>query len=49
MTQAGVVPGFYYYLSLWYIRKDQAFRMGIFMSGSTLAGTFDGILGSILL
>ncbi len=46
MAEAGFVPGVISYLSLWYIRKDQAFRMGIFMSGPLLAGAFDGILVS---
>jgi hypothetical protein len=46
MAEAGFVPGVIFYLSLWYIRKDQAFRMGIFMPGPLLAGAFDGILVS---
>jgi hypothetical protein len=46
MPEAGFVPGVIFYLSLWYIRKDQAFRMGIFISGAVLASAFDGILVS---
>ncbi len=49
MPEAGFVPGVIFYLSLWYIRKDQAFRMGIFMSDAVLGGAFDGILVSITL
>lgn len=49
MSQAGIVPGIYYYLSLWYIRKDQAFRIGIFISGAALAAASDPILVSIKL
>ena len=49
MAQSGLVPGIIFYLSLWYIRKDQAFRIGIFMSGVLLAGAFDGILVNIIL
>jgi hypothetical protein len=49
MAEAGFVPGVIFYLSLWYIRKDQAFRIGIFMLGPVLAGAFDGILVSITL
>lgn len=49
MADAGLIPGVIFYLSLWYIRKDQAFRMGIFMSGVVLGGVFDGILVSITL
>ena len=49
MVQAGVVPGVIFYLSLWYIRKDQPFRMGIFVSGAALACAVDGILVSTVL
>ena len=44
MADAGVLSGVYFYLSLWYIRKGQAFRIGIFMSGAVLAYIFDEIL-----
>jgi hypothetical protein len=49
MAEAGAVSSIYFYLSLWYTRKDQAFRMGIFISGDALAGAFDGILVNIIL
>jgi len=47
MAEAGFFPGVIFYFSLWYIRKDQAFRMAIFLSGAILAGAFGGILLSI--
>ncbi len=47
MAEAGFLPGVVFYLSLWYIRKDQAFRIGIFTSSGILACAFDGILVSI--
>lgn len=46
MGQAGFVPGVIFYLSLWYIRRDQALRMGIFFTGPALASVFDRILVS---
>lgn len=49
MADAGLIPGVIFYLSLRYIRKDQAFRMEIFMSGVVLGGVFDGILVGITL
>jgi hypothetical protein len=49
MAEAGVLSGVFFYLSLWYIRKDQAFRIGIFISGAVLAYIVDGILVSITL
>ncbi len=47
MTEAGFFPGVIFYLTLWYTRKDQAFRMAIFFLGAILAGAFGGIMLSI--
>ena len=46
-AEAGFFPGVIFYLTLWYIRRDQAFRMAMFFSGAMLAGAFGGILLSI--
>ncbi|CAF0802972.1 unnamed protein product [Rotaria sp. Silwood1] len=41
--QCGFFPGFIYYISLWYQRKEQAIRLGFFWSFSALAGAFGGL------
>jgi MFS family permease len=42
--EAGLFPGIIYYTSLWYRRREQAIRLGIFSSFSALAGAFGGLL-----
>ncbi|RIB02946.1 major facilitator superfamily domain-containing protein [Gigaspora rosea] len=42
--EAGLVPGLVYYVTIWYKRFEQSFRMGIILSGSTIAGAFSGLL-----
>ncbi|EMD37229.1 hypothetical protein CERSUDRAFT_106179 [Gelatoporia subvermispora B] len=44
MTESGLFPGVVYYLSMWYKRKEQLFRISIFFSAASLAGAFGGIL-----
>ena len=41
--EAGLFPGLIYYTSLWYPKKQQAIRVGIFWSFSALAGAFGGV------
>ncbi|KZT08305.1 MFS general substrate transporter [Laetiporus sulphureus 93-53] len=43
-TEAGLFPGVVYYLSCWYKRKEQHFRISIFFSAASLAGAFGGVL-----
>jgi MFS family permease len=43
-VEAGLFPGMIYYTSLWYPKKQQAIRLGVFWSFSALAGAFGGIL-----
>ncbi|EPS94394.1 hypothetical protein FOMPIDRAFT_1033374 [Fomitopsis schrenkii] len=43
-TEAGLFPGVVYYLSCWYKRKEQHFRISIFFSAASLAGAFGGAL-----
>lgn len=43
-AEAGLFPGIIFYLTLWYIRKDQAFRIALFFSAGILAGAFAGLL-----
>ncbi|CAF0845388.1 unnamed protein product [Didymodactylos carnosus] len=42
--EAGLFPGIIYYMSLWYKRKEQAVRLGLFWSFSSLAGLFSGLI-----
>lgn len=44
ITEAGLFPGFGYYISLWYKRKELAWRVAIFYASTTSAGAFGGIL-----
>ncbi|KAJ7477005.1 MFS general substrate transporter [Mycena galericulata] len=43
-SEAGLPPGAAFYLSQWYPRRYYAQRVGLFISASTLAGAFGGIL-----
>jgi MFS family permease len=40
LTEGGLFPGVVFYLSLWYKRAEQARRVAIFLSASTVAGAF---------
>jgi MFS transporter, ACS family, DAL5 transporter family protein len=42
--EAGFFPGVAFYLSCWWLRREQSFRLAIFFSMATLAGAFGGIL-----
>ncbi|CAF0882011.1 unnamed protein product [Rotaria sp. Silwood1] len=42
--EAGLFPGIIYFTSLWYSRKQQAIRLGLFWSFSALSGAFSGVL-----
>ncbi|KAJ7982974.1 MFS general substrate transporter [Mycena polygramma] len=44
VAEAGLLPGATFYLSQWYPRKYYAQRMGLFISASSMAGAFGGIL-----
>ncbi|KAJ8474823.1 hypothetical protein ONZ51_g6965 [Trametes cubensis] len=44
ITEAGLSPGIYYLLSLWYPRHMLSWRFGLFCSGATFAGAFSGLL-----
>ncbi|OAQ33048.1 MFS general substrate transporter [Linnemannia elongata AG-77] len=41
---AGYAPGPVYVISMWYARNEQAIRVGLFFSASTVAGAFGGLL-----
>ncbi|CAG8787126.1 11467_t:CDS:2, partial [Dentiscutata erythropus] len=42
--EAGLVPGIVYYITMWYKRFEQSSRMGIILSGASIAGAFSGLL-----
>jgi len=44
--EGGVIPGISYYLSLFYRREELSFRIGIFISGAALSGSFGGLLAA---
>jgi hypothetical protein len=46
LTEAGLFPGILYYLSMWYTRAEQAFRIAMFFGAATVAGAFSGFLAA---
>jgi MFS family permease len=44
IAESGLFPGVVFYLSMWYKRNEQHFRVALFFSAASLAGAFGGIL-----
>lgn len=44
ITEAGLFPGVVYYLSMWYARPEQHYRIALFFSAASLSGAFGGVL-----
>ena len=44
MTESGLFPGVVFYLSMWYKRNEQHYRVALFFSAASLAGAFGGAL-----
>ena len=44
VIEAGLFPGIIYFISLFYPKKQQAIRVGLFWSFAALAGAFGGVL-----
>ncbi|KAK5046504.1 hypothetical protein LTR84_008307 [Exophiala bonariae] len=44
LAEAGLFPGVTFYITLWYRRRECAFRAAIFFSAATIAGAFGGLL-----
>ncbi|CAG8487789.1 19953_t:CDS:2 [Racocetra persica] len=42
--EAGLIPGTIYYISIWYKRSEQNFRVAAVLSGPTFAGALSGLL-----
>lgn len=45
-VEAPYFPGCLFYLSMWYTRKELAFRTALLYSGSTIAGAFSGLIAA---
>ncbi|KAG4424024.1 hypothetical protein IFR04_002866 [Cadophora malorum] len=46
LAEGGMMPGIAYYLSCFYKRNELLFRMGIYITGASLAGAFGGLLAA---
>lgn len=44
VAEAGLYPGVAYYLTMWYVTSELAFRQGLFFSAASMAGAFSGLL-----
>ncbi|KAG6355183.1 hypothetical protein INS49_004264 [Diaporthe citri] len=44
--EGGAMPGFAFYLSSFYKRKELLFRIGIYVSAASMAGAFGGLLAT---
>ncbi|KAI0672084.1 MFS general substrate transporter [Trametes maxima] len=44
ITEAGLPPGVFYYITMWYPRHMVQYRIGLFWGGATFAGAFSGLL-----
>ncbi|KAJ5690847.1 hypothetical protein N7462_005239 [Penicillium macrosclerotiorum] len=44
VAESGLFPGVVYYISMWYKRNEQHYRVALFFSAASLAGAFGGIL-----
>ncbi|CAG8571722.1 8016_t:CDS:2, partial [Scutellospora calospora] len=42
--ESGLFPGIIFYLTKWYKKSEQNYRIGVFFSGATIAGAFNGLL-----
>jgi MFS family permease len=46
LVEGGTMPGISFFLSTFYKREELLFRIGMFVSGSSMAGAFGGLLAS---
>ena len=46
IAESGFFPGVVFYLSMWYKRNEQHYRIALFYSAASLAGAFGGIFVS---
>ena len=48
LAEAGIVPGSYYLIAMWYKRSEVQKRYSFFVSSTSLAGAFGGLLASAI-
>ncbi|KAK9427140.1 major facilitator superfamily domain-containing protein [Lipomyces doorenjongii] len=48
MAEAGMFPGCFYLIAMWYVRSEAQKRYSFFFSSTTLAGGFGGLLASAI-
>ena len=46
VAESGLFPGVVFYLSMWYKRNEQHYRIALFFTAAALAGAFGGIFVS---
>ena len=46
VIDSGFIPGCIFYMSMWYRRNEQIYRIALLLSTATLAGGFGGIFVS---
>ena len=46
IVEGGLIPGCIFYMSMWYKRNEQNYRIALLLSTATLAGAFGGIFVS---
>jgi MFS family permease len=46
LVEGGTMPGISFFLSTFYKREELLFRIGMFVSGSSMAGAFGGLLAT---
>ncbi|KAB8232409.1 allantoate permease family MFS transporter [Aspergillus alliaceus] len=44
IAESGLFPGVVFYMSMWYKRNEQHYRVALFFSAASLAGAFGGVL-----
>ncbi|KAI0634516.1 MFS general substrate transporter [Trametes polyzona] len=44
IAEAGLAPGVFYYVTMWYPRHMVQYRIGLFWGGATFSGAFSGLL-----
>ena len=49
VAESGFFPGAAFYLSMWYKRNEQHYRISLLVAASTLAGAFGGLFVGIAL
>ncbi|CAG8445702.1 5579_t:CDS:10 [Diversispora eburnea] len=47
--EAGLLPGIVFFITMWYIRSEQNYRIGIIYAGATLAGAFSGLIAYFIM